>query len=376
VALEQRIKSDGPKKILSLDGGGIRGTISIEILARIEELLREKLKKDAKFVLGDYFDFISGTSTGAIIATCLSLGMTVGEVRDFYLESGREMFNKASLRRRIWYKYEEDNLTRKLKEIIGAETTLGTERLRTLLMLVMRNATTDSPWPISNNPVAKYNHPDRRINSGDCNLDFPLWQLVRASTAAPIYFPPEVIPCGKQDFIFVDGGVTVYNNPAFQTFLMATFEPYKVCWPAGENKILVVSVGTGMNAEANKDLQPEEMNIIYNATSIPSALMFAALNEQDLLCRVFGKCLSGDMIDREVGDCIGKKGPVEPKLFTYVRYNLELSRNGLDALGLTDIDPKTVQKLDSTDYIGDLQRIGVTFAEQKVKADHFAGFSS
>ena len=302
--------------------------------------------------------------------------MTVGEVRDFYLESGREMFDKASLRRRIWYKYEEDNLTRKLREVIGAETTLGSERLRTLLMLVMRNATTDSPWPISNNAVAKYNHPDRRINPGDCNLDFPLWQLVRASTAAPIYFPPEVIPCGKQDFIFVDGGVTVYNNPAFQTFLMATFEPYKVCWPAGEDKILVVSVGTGMSSEANKDLQPEQMNLIYNAKSIPSALMFAALNEQDLLCRVFGKCLSGDMIDREVGDCIGKKGPVEPKLFTYVRYNLELSRNGLDASGLTDIDPKTVQKLDSTDYIEDLQRIGVSFAGQKVKADHFAGFSS
>ena len=73
---------------------------------------------------------------------------------------------------------------------------------------------------------------------------------------------------------------------------------------------------------------------LYNATSIPSALMFAALNEQDFLCRVFGKCLAGDPLDREVGDMIGKRGPVQPKLFTYLRYNAELTRAGLDELGL------------------------------------------
>ena len=44
------------------------------------------------------------------------------------------------------------------------------------------------------------------------------------------------------------------------------------------------------------------MNLLFNATTIPSALMFAALNEQDLLCRVFGNCLAGDPLDRELGD--------------------------------------------------------------------------
>ena len=56
-------------------------------------------------------------------------------------------------------------------------------------MMVMRNHSTDSPWPVSNNPYAKYNDRSR----DDCNLDLPLWQLVRASTAAPTYFPPEVV---------------------------------------------------------------------------------------------------------------------------------------------------------------------------------------
>jgi glycosyltransferase A (GT-A) superfamily protein (DUF2064 family) len=113
------------------------------------------------------------------------------------------------------------------------------------------------------------------------------------------------------------------------------------------------------------------MNLLYNAASIPSALMYAALNEQDFLCRVFGKCLAGDMIDREVWDMIGKKGPVSPKLFTYVRYNVELSREALDALGLHDIKPENVQKLDSVDHIEDLRRVGRAVAEKKVKEDHF-----
>ena len=155
-----------------------------------------------------------------------------------------------------------------LQEQLGAETTLGSPSLRTLLMLVMRNATTDSPWPISNNPRAKYNDPART----DSNLNLPLWQLVRASTAAPTYFPPETIVIGKQRFVFVDGGVTMYNNPAFQLFLMATLAPYRLCWGTGEDSMLLVSIGTGTSPNANADLTPGEMNVLYNASSIPSAL--------------------------------------------------------------------------------------------------------
>ena len=69
----------------------------------------------------------------------------------------------------------------------------------------------------------------------------------------------------------------MYNNPAFQLFLMATSEPYRLCWPTGADKMLIVSVGTGASANANADLSPEEMNLLYNAGTIPSALMAAAL---------------------------------------------------------------------------------------------------
>jgi hypothetical protein len=242
-------------------------------------------------------------------------------------------------------------------------------------MMVMRNATTDSPWSVSNNPFAKYNQRDRK----DCNLNIPLWQLVRASTAAPTFFPPEevIFAAGtpkEYRFVFVDGGITTYNNPAFQAFVMATVEPYNLKWVAGDDKLLIVSVGTGTSPDANKGLEGDDLNIVYNATKIPSALMFAALNEQDLLCRVFGKCVVGDPLDREVGDLIGKQGPVSPKLFTYMRYNAELSKQGLDDLGLIDIEPEDVQQLDSVEHIDKLQRVGQAVAKRKVFLEHFKGF--
>jgi len=279
------------------------------------------------------------------------------------------MFHKARLWERFRTKFESDKLTEMLRDVIGEDTTLGSDKLHTLLMMVLRNATTDSPWPLTNNPAAKYND----LTRPGCNLKLPVWQLVRASTAAPTYFPPEVIHI-DHDFIFVDGGVTMYNNPAFQLFLMATSEPYRLLWSAGQDKMLLISVGTGASANANGNLSPEEMNLIYNAGTIPSALMAAALHEQDFLCRIFGKCLAGDLLDREIGTVIGQGIPNVPKLFTYARYNAELSREGLDALGLEHINPVHVQQMDSVDHIGEMQEVGRAVAEQKVKAEHFAGF--
>jgi len=368
-SFRDKLRPAPQRKLLTLDGGGIRGVITLQVLAKIEEILRHK-SGNPDLVLADYFDYLAGTSTGAIIAACLAIGMKVADVSEFYLESGPAMFTRAGILRRYRYKFEDDALAAKLKEVLGADTKLGSENLKTLLMLVMRNATTDSPWPVSNNPGAKYNDPKRP----DSNLQIPLWQLVRASTAAPTYFPPESVPIGEHDFLFVDGGVTMYNNPAFQLFLMATVEPYNLNWPVGPDKMLLVSVGTGTSPKANANLQPDEMNLLYNASSIPSALMFAALNEQDFLCRVFGDCLAGCALDREIGDMKGKKGPALPKLFTYMRYNAELTEEGLGQLGLKDIRPEHVQALDSVAYIPELQRVGQAVAEEEVQATHFDRF--
>ena len=99
--------------------------------------------------------------------------------------------------------------------------------------------------------------------------------------------------------------------------------------------------------------------------------MYAALNEQDFLCRVFGDCVSGPLLDREVHDMIASRGPLDTKLFRYARYNAELTREGLAALGCEEIEPTSVQKLDSIAALDALQAIGRAVAAQRVKAEHF-----
>src|SRR5207253_2189452 len=162
------------------------------------------------WVLADYFDYIAGTSTGAMIAAGLALGMPVADIRRFYCEQGAAMFGPARLLHRLRYRFESEPLAEGLRTAFGADRTLGSADLRTLLMVVLSNATTDSPWPLSNNPHARFN--DRSLP--DCNLALPLWQILRASTAAPTFFPPEVVQVGPRRFVFQDGAVTPYNNPA------------------------------------------------------------------------------------------------------------------------------------------------------------------
>jgi uncharacterized protein len=372
MSVEEILQKSGSRKLLALDGGGIRGLITIEVLAELEKQIKEslvdrgKLQPSDPFVLADYFDYIAGTSTGAIIATALSTGMSVDKIRHFYEISGEAMFEPAGLLKRSLYsKFEDTALAAILQETFGETTTLGDASLKTLLMIVMRNVTTDSPWTLSNNPQAKYNDRSR----SDCNLNLPLWKLIRASTAAPTFFPPEQVTVGSRKFIFVDGGITPYNNPAFQLFVMATAEPYKLCWPTGEDKMLLVSVGTGLTPNIKPDLQSSNMHLLYQAQSLPLALMVAAQNEQDLLCRVFGKCLAGEMIDREVGDLICTTGPANPKLFTYVRYDTELSPQGLESLGVGHLDAANLQQMDSVKYMPQLQEVGRSVAK-KVEFSH------
>lgn len=377
--------SQAPRRLLALDGGGIRGVVTIEVLAAIERLLGEETGAGPSFRLADYFDYIAGTSTGAIIASCLSLGMSTDEIREFYVSSGPAMFVRARLLERAHALYRDEPLAQKLREVFDAflpdeerrrgdrHVTLGSRALRTLLLLVMRNATTDSPWPVSNNPAARFNARDLSA----CNLDLPLWQLARASAAAPYFFPPEEVAVGSRRFLFVDGGLTTYNNPAFLLFLMATLPAYRLEWPVGEENMLIVSVGTGTAPLVKETLSEREMWLKYNITAVPQALLSAALNEQDMLCRALGRCRAGGPLDEELGTMIpGDTDPpgVLPKLFTYVRYNGELTRTGLDALGLAEIEPANVQSLDSIDFIDDLQRVGQAIAAAHVRADHFAGF--
>lgn len=376
--------SNRPHRLLALDGGGIRGLITLGILREMEKKLAQRTGQGAAFRLGEWFDYIGGTSTGAIIAAGLARGMAVEELIQFYRDSGEAMFEKSSLMRRLTSFYEADPLRQKLQEVFGRDSTLESKYLRCLLLVVTHNITTDSPWPISSNPDARYNDTDR----DDCNLRIPLWQLVRASTAAPVYFPPEVLNWDRRDpaktFVFVDGGMTPYNNPAFLMYRMATAAPYHLNWKTGETNLLVVSVGTGSAASPSFKAST---NLVGNVAGLPGHLMYAISNEQDVNCRTVGRCTHGPWIDNELFDMTCREAapgcdratwleashkPLTEDLgrdFLYARYNADLSREGLDRMGFTQTRPEDVQKLDSVEHMDDLLAVGRKAGEQVDVAD-------
>lgn len=371
--LAERFGSPKPqRKVLSLDGGGIRGIITLEILAALEQQLAQRLGKGAAFRLCDYFDYVGGTSTGAIIAAGIARGMPVAELLEIYTQHGAELFDKAFVLTRLKNLYQSEPIAKIMRKKFGEGTTLEPQHLRCLLLAVTQNVTTDSPWPVSSNPLAKYNDASR----SDCNLKVPLWQLVRASTAAPVYFPPEVLQWDKSNpdktFVFVDGGMTPYNNPAFLLFRMATDPAYRLNWAKGEDKLLIVSVGTGAAASAGPGATDAHRNLVSNVAHMPGGLMYAMLVDQDINCRTIGRCSHGARIDSELGDMVPRDGaggeiPRTQNLgraFLYARYNAELSVKGLTELGLPDIKPEDVQQLDSVEHVGELSRVGKAAAKQ------------
>ena len=115
--LETRYSTQQPRKLLALDGGGIRGVLTLQVLIKMEDLLREKSGQGENFRLCNYFDYIGGTSTGAIIAAGLAIGKSARFLSDFYQEVGPAMFEKAFILKRLKHLYKSEPLTEKLKEV-------------------------------------------------------------------------------------------------------------------------------------------------------------------------------------------------------------------------------------------------------------------
>jgi uncharacterized protein len=242
------------KRILSLDGGGVRGLITLGILQRIEETLAPRYPgKREDFRLCHYFDLIAGTSTGAIIACALTLGMSVAEVRGHYEKMCPRIFTKrpdTSLKGR-WLPegalravYDEGAIEAVLRHIAG-ERELQSPDIKTGLMVCTKRLDTGSPWILTNSPKAPYWEAGR-------NKAYKLWRILRASTAAPMLFEPLEFEIATPDGIydgevgiFVDGAVAGLNNPSLQAFLTSTLKPYGIGWPCGPSHLFLVSIGAG-----------------------------------------------------------------------------------------------------------------------------------
>jgi len=366
--LLHRLKEPGPKRILALDGGGIRGLVTIGYLARIENILRRRYQKP-DLVLSDYFDLVGGTSTGAILATLLALGRSVDEIREMYLTLGREAFRPRKnwfgpLGRVIGAKFDEKPLENLLKEHLG-QRKLGSADVKVGLVVIIKRADTGSVWVVLNVPGHRFY---------EMNSEMLLWEIVRSSTAAPIFFRPKFLSdVGEgEEAVFVDGAVSMHNNPALQLLMVATLKGYGVQWPLGENKLFLCSVGTGSYTRlANKDALKKFSNLHWLAM-LATQLMKDSCELNETIMQWISRSPTARNIDRQIGSLSEDDFAGKP-LVSYLRYNIELEQASLEQVGLR-YGAKDVEKLKNmseTKNISELDRIGSVAAEKQVLEEHF-----
>lgn len=364
LSLQDHLTGPGPKRILTLDGGGIRGALTLGFLEKIEEILSQRPGSGPDFRLCHYFDLIGGTSTGAIIATCLALGMKASEVKKLYLELGGVIFSK----RRTWLqwlsaKFDASELENSLKDVLGNRT-IGSPDLCTGLCIVTKRADTGSTWPLINHPDGKYFNDNKGIL---------LRKAVRASTAAPTYFQPEVIDVGGGEIgAFVDGGVSMYNNPALLLFLVATLKGFPFHWAAGGDQLMVVSVGTGYSRARVLPSQVTDNKLWNWGTEVPDILMRDASIQSHLLLQYLSDSPTRTTIDSEIGDMKSDLLGGNAHLH-YLRYNVRMETNELNDLGVPDADLKTLIEMSNAGNREILAKIGATAAARQVKETHFPG---
>lgn len=238
------------KRILTLDGGGVRGMITLGLLERMEEVLAPLSPDPLRFRLSHYYDLIAGTSTGAIIAAGLAMGMSVNEVKNLYFRLAPDVFRKPRSRVASVFssRFDATALERHLRATFGTMT-LGSDRLETGLMICCKRIDTGRPWVLTNNPASEFW--DGQGGKFKPNRDYELRTLLRASTAAPYYFEPALIVINeggafpRQVGLFVDGAMGGYNTPTVQALMTATLPSYRFGWSMTHDSMLMMSLGTG-----------------------------------------------------------------------------------------------------------------------------------
>lgn len=372
--LQQHLEpTTGSKNILSLDGGGIRGALTLGYLKKIETILQEKNGKD--YLLCDHFDLIGGTSTGSIIAAGLATGLTVDKLVELYMDLGGKIFGK----KRNWWnpletwrflkaEYDYVVLENCLKEAFGS-ITLGSDQIKTGLCIVAKRADTNSVWPLINHPQGKFY--DTMLGK---NKNIPLWEAVRASSAAPTYFAPQMIDVGDgQRAAFVDGGVSMANNPALTLLMVATLKGFPFRWDMGEDKLTIVSIGTGYSVFKKQTGEIEEAWMKTWAQNVPDMLMQDASWQNQILLQWLSNSPTAHYIDMEIESLKDDYIAGKP-LIKYLRYNFPITANELNGLGLgktfNNTDVESLVEMSNAENRQQLYKIGEA-ASSSVLQSHF-----
>ena len=368
---DRHLFGPGPKRILSLDGGGVRGVASIAFLERLEKEISEVEGRPT--LLGEWFDLIGGTSTGAIIATALALGYRASDLRDFYHQLAPQVFKRSRFRILGWQaKFEAARLKQELATVIG-ERTLDSDDLMTGLCLVLKRLDTGSAWIVLNNPRSVYwETPADKSFIGNRHLKVA--NLVRASTAAPSFFDPEVIEivAGQPAGVFIDGGLTPHNNPALILLMASVIPAYGLNWRMGVEDLTIVSVGTGSLRTTISTADATRLSAIGLAVRSLAGM----ISESQLLTMTLMSYLGQSPVPWQINSEIGDVGGIVPQtgnLFRFLRYDIRLEQNWLKEELNETLAPDVVGRLRQMDDpagMSALYDLGQKAAQRQIKREH------
>ena len=247
-------------RILSIDGGGIRGILPASILAEFEQQYL------GGHSAGDYFDLIAGTSTGGIIALGLAIGLPASEILDLYFDHGEEIFPIAkppfASLKRLWakarslayYQYDRLPLERELRQIFGTRA-FGEAQRR--LCIPSFDGFTEV------NIFKTPHHPDFRLDWREEMVTVAL-----ATSAAPTYF--SIYKDGQRRF--ADGGVWA-NNPVMVALVDALS-----CNALERDQIDILSLGCGDAEIAMSDAQVRRGGLWHWREIVSSAMHLSSQN--------------------------------------------------------------------------------------------------
>lgn len=240
------------KKILTIDGGGIKGVFAASFLAQIEE--------ECDVRICDYFDLIAGTSTGGIIAAALAVGIPVKDILEMYMTNGKKIFPKN----RRWMLSKGKYDSKPLQEALGMVFEQKCIKdCKTRLLMPAFNLESGKVR-VFKTPHADDLWHDKDLKIVDCVL---------ATTAAPLYFQPH----GMKGGTYVDGGIGA-NNPS----LIALVEAITRCgWKTSEISMLSIAGVTELGPTTGF----EKMGLI-DALKIQKCFMCAEAQYADNICKI------------------------------------------------------------------------------------------
>ena len=333
------------RRVLSIDGGGIRGVFSAAVVEQMEKVNGGK-------PACEIFDCFVGTSAGSIIAAGLASGLSATFLKETFIKLGKEMSeamsageggNGAVADPVAARQAASEKLASVLQDIFGEKTV--PRELKRRFAVVTRNMEAGKVVFFGNFPEDQVEGPsfwddvvDERTGEVIAEDDVPVWEMVLRSAA----LPPIFAPAGP----YLDGGVSPFANPCYAAYVGVQ---RRLGWNPHKEPLRFYSVGTGYH------------NVPQPLAGLDDTALFSTMVDammQDI-----------NFLQHQVMKRQENEGTI-----WYERYNISFDRKGFERYGLPVPDAATFARLADTasPEVDELARIGTTVGEKLVGADDFA----